>query len=234
MIRVLFIIIILFNSNFGISQDTTWVSYTIDEFGLKNPVTSDFIVQDYDSINRKWQIKHYSNYQLEVVELLASDKRSPIDSAVGYFPNGNIAFIKNYYFDGDYSALHGSKIEYHTNGFVKRSGKFYFGVKSGTWHHFDSTGKILKRIDFAYQLTDSLIQCNHEMFWKTVGEYDTTKIGGNYQERTACLNFGRNGFDVDYKNGNPFRLKLFLNQKLVFSTKEEEIIKKLLTKPKLH
>ena len=214
------------------SQDTIYMSHSVDEFDNKIPIKDGFFhIETFDSTKKKWTLKHYNNNHLYLVEYLAEDKYLLIDSTTGYFPNGKLAFVKNYKFDGITSSLHGLKKTYFTNGKLKSQGDFYNDKKSGKWKKYDSLGNLLKTTEYRLSKIDSIPGIyNYSKINNSVISMDSVNILDYYSEQVGFLNLGKNGYEILYHKNIPVEVTFYLNGEAIFSVKKKKQILKLIDK----
>lgn len=207
-------------------QDTIFPIFS--GIGKELKIDSTFYkIELFNEQTKKWEINHYSDSKIQVIEFLAEDKFHPIDSTIGFYKNGEIAFIKNYKYNGIYSNLHGVKKTFYLNGKLSTNGFFYNGIKSGKWSFYDSLGHLNKTTEFRIKEIDTLL--NLMKLNSQIIKYDTVKILTQYDESTSYIDLGKNGFEIVYKNNVPQTLNIYINNQIVLTEKRKRKIKRLLT-----
>lgn len=217
--------------SFVYAQDT--INYT--------GTPGDFYIDYYDSIikfNSKeycWRREEYYNDTLFSIEFLAINKFNPIETYTGYYPNGNISFLRTYFFDGEYSELHGIKQLRYENGNLKQTGLFHHGVKYGNWIIYNSDGSRNTWSQYDTPIVDTL---SNSKFLKSFPEKiinDTITIDSNssFYATFPCVSFGKNGIEVIYENNKPIEVRLFQYGSLIYRTQKKYKMKKMIHKSKI-
>lgn len=217
----LFIFLVLFYSKNAFTQDTLYLS---------TPHDGNFSVNEFDSVKRIWSQKEYVNHVLFSIEHLAEDKYHSVEDYTGYFPDGSIAFKRNYYYDGKYSEPHGEKLIYYKNGKLKEKGQYFHGVKYGNWEYYNQDGKIKQMTQYNVPLIDTLTKMSSiPNFQKYVSKDTiTSEADLTFYATIPIVSLGKNGFEIIYLNNSPIELRKFEYGVLVSVEKRKRIINKVL------
>lgn len=176
----------------------------------------------------------YSDSILFSTEELDSSKFYPTGEYIGFYVNGNVAFKREYIFDGEYSEIHGKKQIFFPNGRLKESGQYFHNIKIGKWIYFNEEGDTLKTTEYNVNFIDTIT--NSKFLNNPPISKDTINIKerNEFYDHFPIIDFGKNGFEVYYEDNNPSKLILFEHGVAIRTETELKKIKKLVTKPKLH
>lgn len=217
------IMINLLSCLFSYGQDTTVFS---------NPSNGFFWIDTIDSARNTWIRMEYSDSILFSKIELDSSKYYPIGEYIGYYVNGNIAFKREYFFDGEYSEIHGKKQIFFPNGRLKESGQYFHNIKIGKWIYFNENGDTLKtteyNVTFVDTITNSKYLNNPPISTDTINIEDRKEFSDHW----PIIDYGKNGFEVYYEDNIPRKLILFEHGVAIRTETKLKKIKKLATKTK--
>ena len=167
-------------------------------------------VHTYNATENTWLKQDFSDDTLFYIEELDSSKHFPTGKYIGYYTDGTIAFKRTCYFDGEYSYLHGQKKIYYPNGNLKEKGKYHMSIRIGKWAYFYENGDTLKTVDY-YVPADTLT--NYRKLINPPISSDTILIPerNKFMDTWPIINYGKNGFEVNYKNNSPIKQTLYRN-----------------------
>lgn len=106
----------------------------------------------FDSTKNYYRLYHLENNgDTMLVERIAKDGFSQIDTTYGYHPNGETAFWRVY----ENGQKHGRFQVFDSLGNMLYTGEYYKGVRIGKWYTLSQRGKIIDEVSYNYNLSDS-------------------------------------------------------------------------------
>jgi len=156
-----------------------------------------FIIINIFSCNKKEKTytTYYKNGQIKVNVKMSKDS---ILDGLGkrYYPSGELK-VKTWYHNGINTD---SAFFYYKNGIIKKKGFVKNRCQIGWWQHFDSLGKLTKKVEIVEIVKDST-RVSQEIYFKKNMEIDSIKssffiIKSKIINDSLLLNFFNNS---DYK-----------------------------------
>jgi antitoxin component YwqK of YwqJK toxin-antitoxin module len=199
-------------------------------------ISGDFWIDYYDSIetlnskNYCWRREQYIKDNLFSIEYLALNKHHPIKKYTGYFPNGNIAFKRSYFYDGENSEAFGDKELYYENGNLKEKGLYRHGIKYGNWIYYNDDGSIKIWTQYESSIADTISSFRYLKSFPSKLIQDTITIDTDttFIDLFPCASFGKNGIEVLYEFGKPIEARKYEYGQLILTTKKRIEMKKLI------
>lgn len=221
--------------NISLFLFVSWNTHSQDTINLTN-TAGDYWIDYYDSIetlysrNYCWRREEYVKGVLFSVEYLALDKHHPIKNYTGYYPNGNIAFKRSYFFDGEYSEAFGIKELYYENGNIKERGIYHHGIKYGNWIYYNNNGSLKIWSQYESPVADTISSFRYLKSFpdKIIQDTITIETDTSFSDLFPCASFGKNGIEVLYKLGKPFEVRKYEYGILILTTKKRFKMKKLI------
>ncbi len=213
------------------SQDTISFSHTPGDYRVDYYDS----IETLNSINHCWRREEYVKDTLFSIEYLALDKHHPIKNYTGYYPNGNMAFKRSYFFDGEHSEAFGVKELYYENGNLKEKGNYHHGVKYGNWIYYNADGSIKTWTQYESPITDTISSFSYLKSFpdKIIRDSITMESDDSFYDLFPCASFGKNGIEVLYESGKPFEVRKYEFGKLILSTKKRYKMNKLIRKRRI-
>lgn len=222
-INISFILILSWNSH---SQDTINITNTPGNFWIDYYDSIEtYIAKDYC-----WRREQYFKDTLFSIEYLALDKHHPIKNYIGYYPNGNIAFKRSYFFDGEYSEPFGEKELYYENGNLKEKGLYRHGIKYGNWIYYNDDGSINVWTQYDSPIADTISSFRYLKIFpdNIIQDTITIETDSSFIDLFPCASFGKNGIEVLYESGKPCEVRKYEFGQLILTTKKRFEMKKLI------
>lgn len=219
----------------------SWNAHAQDTINITN-TPGDFWIDYYDSIetlysrNYCWRREQYVKDTLFSIEYLDLNKHHPIKNYTGYYPNGNMAFKRSYFFDGEYSEAFGVKELYYNNGNLKEKGKYHHGIKYGNWFYYNADGSIKIWTQYESLIADTISSFRYLKFFpdKIISDTITIESDTSFYDYFPCASFGKNGIEVLYESGKPFEVRKYEFGKLILTTKKRYKMNKLIRQRRIY
>lgn len=209
-----------------------------------NPTNTsgNFWIDYYDSIetfNSKkycWRREEYVNNVLFSIEYLALDKHHPIKHYKGYYPNGNVAFKRSYFFDGEHSEAFGIKELYYENGNLKEKGIYHHGIKYGNWFYYNNDRSLKIWTQYESPIADTISSFRYLNSFpdKIIQDTITIETDTSFFDLFPCASFGKNGIEVLYESGNPFEVRKYEFGNLILTTKKRFKMNRLIRQSRIY
>lgn len=213
----------------------SWNVYSQDTVRFTG-TQADFWIDYYDSIETTdsktycWRREEFSEGVLFSIEYLTQDRFFPIKDFSGYYPNGNLAFKRTYFFDGLYSEISGVKELFFENGKIKERGFYQHGIKCGVWTTYNSDGSLKLLTQYESKVADTISSFSYLTNYrdKIINDTLTFDTFLSFYDLFPCISFGKNGIEVVYQSGKQVEVRKYEFGKLVLSSRKKNTMKKLI------
>lgn len=209
------------------AQDTTYLSDKPSTYYV-------FYKDSMESRNRTTvsclKREEYHNDTLVTKGTVALDKHTLIDDYFGYYPNGQCSFLREYYYNGAISYLHGNRLVYYPNGQLKEIGHYHLGIRFGEWNYYDSLGNRIRRIQYDVPDIDTINKIDSTPDIDRYRAWDTLPVEPKraLPDIETCISFGKNGIEVLYKKNNPIEVRSFEFGNLIIVEKRKKQMKHMI------